>query len=257
MSKARPRLLVVNADDLGRTEGINEGIFDAHERGIVSSATLMVGFAAAAKAAVALADHPRLGVGLHVTLTGAAPTLPASRVPSLVGADARFPAKPESIREPDPAELRAEVRNQLDIFRDLVHRDPTHIDSHHHSHRHPVVLDAMIELATTHRLPIRASSPAVAAALRGAGIATTDVFVERFFADEARRDVLFSIFDELAPGSTELMCHPARVDDELRSSSSYAEPRARELEVLTDPAVRRELAERGIRLARFDEACAS
>ncbi len=257
MISARPRLLVVNADDLGRTAGINEGIFDAHERGIVSSATLMVGFAAAAKAAAALADHPRLGVGLHVTLTGAGPTLPASRVPSLVGVDARFPAKPELIREPDPTELRAEIRHQLEIFRDLVHRDPTHLDSHHHSHRHPAVLDAVIEVARTHGLPVRASSPAVAAALRAAGVATSDVFVERFFGDEARRDVLLSILDDLPPGSTELMCHPAVVDDELRAGSSYAEPRARELEVLTDPALHRELAARGIRLARFDEACAS
>jgi predicted glycoside hydrolase/deacetylase ChbG (UPF0249 family) len=217
----------------------------------------MVGFAAAAEAAAALADHPRLGVGLHVTLTGAAPTVPAGRVPSLVGPDGRFPAKPEGLRAPEPEHLRAEIYNQLDMFRDLVHRDPTHLDSHHHSHRHPVVLAAMIEVARTHGLPVRASSPAVAKALRDAGVATTDVFVERFFGDDARLDVLLSILDDLAAGSTELMCHPARVDDELRSGSSYAEPRARELEVLTDPGVKSRMAERGIRLVRFDEACAS
>jgi predicted glycoside hydrolase/deacetylase ChbG (UPF0249 family) len=251
------RWLVDNADDLGRTAGINDGIFEAHRRGIVSSATLMVGFAAAAPAARALADHPELGVGLHVTLTGATPTLPASRVPCLVDGQGRFPAKPEGLLDPAPAELSAEIRNQLQIFVDLVGRPPTHLDSHHHSHRQPRVLDAVIELAREQRLPVRSSSPAVAARLAAAGIPSTGTFVERFFGDGARLDVLLDILDGLGAGSTELMCHPARVDDELRAGSSYAEPRARELSVLTSPSVRERLRERGIRLARFDQACAS
>lgn len=249
------RLLIVNADDLGRTAGINDGIFEAHRRGIVSSATLMVGFEAAGTAARQLASHPRLGVGLHVTLTGAAPTLPARRVPSLVEADGRFPAKPEGLRAPARSELLAEIGNQLALFHDLVGRAPTHLDSHHHSHRHPAVLEALIEVARSERLPVRASSPAVARRLAETGIATTDAFVERFFGAEARLDVLLEILDGLGPGATELMCHPARVDDELRAGSSYAEPRRRELEVLTASAARERLARHGIRLARFDEAC--
>lgn len=254
---AGERWLVVNADDLGRTAGINAGIFEAHRRGIVSSATLMVGFAAAAPAARALADHPELGVGLHVTLTGGTPTLPASRVPSLVDGQGRFPAKPDGLIDPVPGELAAEIRNQLRIFVDLVGRPPTHLDSHHHSHRHPLVLDAVVDVAREHRLPVRASSPEVASRLDAAGIPSTGAFVERFFGDEARLDVLLDILDRLGPGSTELMCHPARVDEELRAGSSYAEPRARELEALTSRAVRERLRERGIHLARFDQACAS
>ena len=62
--------LIVNADDLGHSTGINAGIFEAHERGLVTSATLMVGFPAAEAAARELARHPNLGVGLHTTLTG-------------------------------------------------------------------------------------------------------------------------------------------------------------------------------------------
>src|SRR5688500_18644001 len=103
------RRLVVNADDLGRTRGINAGVFEAHRNGLVTSATMMVGFAAAEDAARALAGHPELGVGLHVTLTGAAPTLPPARVPSLVGGDGRLPSRPEGLRDPDPREVRAEI----------------------------------------------------------------------------------------------------------------------------------------------------
>jgi predicted glycoside hydrolase/deacetylase ChbG (UPF0249 family) len=253
----RERILVVNADDLGRTRGINAGVFEAHRRGLVTSATLMVGFAAAEDAARELADHPGLGVGLHVTLTGAVPTLPASRVPSLVGADGRFAPRPEGMGELDPSDVRAEIVHQLQRFERLVGRAPTHLDSHHHSHRHPVVRDVLIEVASERALPVRSSSADVQRALRAARIATTDHFVERFYGEETTLDVLFEILRGVAPGTTELMCHPGRVDDELRAGSSYAVERERELAVLCHPAARALAAELGLRLARFGEACAS
>ena len=251
------RWLVVNADDLGRSPGVNAGIFEAHRNGLVTSATLMVGFAAAGEAARALADHPDLGVGLHVTLTGAAPTLPVTRVPSLVGADGRFPARPDGIDDPDPRELRAEIEHQLARFEQLTGRMPTHLDAHHHSHRHPVVREVLIDIARTHDLPVRSSSEEIRRRLRQSGVPTTDHFVERFYGDATTLDVLLDILRTVAPGSTELMCHPGRVDAELRSGSSYADERERELAVLCDPAARLLAAELGLRLASFGEACAS
>ena len=247
------RLLIVNADDLGRTAGINEGILAAHRDGIVSSATLMVGYPAAAEAAAALSGHPGLGVGLHVQLTGGRPTLPVERVPSLVDGEGRLPRHPERIAGFEPADVLAEVENQLALFHDHLGRAPTHLDSHHHSHRVPVVLEALVEVARRHRLPVRNSSPAIARRLHEAGVTTTDVFVERFFGDDTGFDALLAVLDELAPGSTELMCHPARVDDELRIDSTYTDARERELATLTDPAARRAVDDRGLRLITFAE----
>lgn len=246
------KLVIVNADDLGRTVGINEGIFAAHREGIVSSATLMVGFPASAAAAAAWADHPELGVGLHVTLTGSTPpTLPAGRVPSLVDAEGNLPRKPDGLGGAEPAHVVAEVRGQLERFRELTGRLPTHLDSHHHSHRLPVVLEALVEVAREHRLPVRNSSPEVGQRLREAGVATTDAFVERFFGDDARLETLVEVLRGAGEGSTEVMCHPARVDETLRASSTYLDPRERELEVLTDPAARRALEAAGLRLGHF------
>jgi predicted glycoside hydrolase/deacetylase ChbG (UPF0249 family) len=245
------RLLIVNADDLGRTAGINEGIFAAHRDGIVSSATLMVAYPAAALAAAALAEHPELGVGLHVQLTGGRPTLPGERVPSLVDEEGRLPRNPERIAGFDPADVLAEVENQLERFLALVGRPPTHLDSHHHSHRLPVVLEALVEVARRHRLPVRNSSPAIARRLREAGVATTDHFVERFFGEDTGLDTLVSVLAEIDPGSTELMCHPARVDDELRADSTYLDARERELATLTDPAAREAIVRYRLRLATF------
>src|SRR3954463_5895104 len=60
------KLLVVNADDLGLSPGVNRGIFEAHERGVVTSASLMVRWPAAEEGAEYAKAHAALGVGLHL-----------------------------------------------------------------------------------------------------------------------------------------------------------------------------------------------
>ncbi len=257
MTRSTDKLLIVNADDLGRTTGINSGIFEAHSNGLVTSATLMVAFPAAEEAAARLGEFPGLGVGLHVALTGSPSILPAERLPSLTGATGRFPAKPEGLVRPAPEEVLMEARAQLDRFRELTGRLPTHLDSHHHSHRHPVVCDALMVLAREHDLPIRNASPEVGVRLRRDGVATTDFFVERFFGEEARLDVLIEILEGIQPGVTEIMCHPAHVDDELLSTSSYAADRERELEVLTSPQALGAVQDFGLRPVHFGTACGS
>ncbi len=245
------KLLVVNADDFGRTPGINAGIIEAH-RGLVTSATLMVGFPAAEEAAAELGRTPNLGVGLHVTLTGGVPTLPPAQVPSLVDGAGRLPRRPQGLAGADPDQLLAEVRSQLARFRELTGRLPTHLDSHHHTHRLPAVLDAVVRVAREHGLPVRNASPEVGERLRRSGIATTDAFVERFFGTDARLEVLLEILAAIRPGAvTEIMCHPARVDEELCADSSYARERKREREILTHPEALRAVEAHGIRLVHF------
>ncbi len=59
------RALIVNADDFGQSFGVNRGIMEAHERGIVTSASLMVRWPAAREAAAYARKYPRLSLGLH------------------------------------------------------------------------------------------------------------------------------------------------------------------------------------------------
>jgi predicted glycoside hydrolase/deacetylase ChbG (UPF0249 family) len=250
---AAARTLIVNADDLGRSAGINDGIFEAHARGIVTSATLMVGERAAADAAERLADHPRLGVGLHVTLTGSRPTLPPAQVSSLVGADGKLPRKPEQIERFDAREVAAEVENQLKLFRELTGRLPTHLDSHHHSHRNPVVLEAVLAIAKRYRLPIRRSSEEIARRAQAESVETTTLFTELFFGEGATVETLERVLQEAPEGTTELMCHPGYADAELRRESGYADEREGEIRVLCAPAARAAVEASGVRLVRFGE----
>jgi predicted glycoside hydrolase/deacetylase ChbG (UPF0249 family) len=247
------RRLIINADDLGRTPGINEGIFDAHRRGVVTSATMMVNYGPAEAVPALSAKSPGLGIGLHVQVTGGAPALPKERVRSLVDDAGRLPAKPEGLGGASAPEVLEEAREQLARFRKIMNRDPTHFDSHHHSHRTPAVLEALVALGRETGRPVRAASPEVAARLRREGIRTTDHFVEDFYDRGVTIDALLAIVARAAEGTTELMCHPAVVDEELRSTSGYAEARTRELEVLTDPRVREAIDRAGIRLIHFGQ----
>lgn len=246
-----PVRMIVNADDLGRTPGINDGIFAAHERGLVTSTTLMVAYKAAREAAECFDRYPSLGIGLHVALSGGEPLLPARQIPSLVDGQGRLARDPDHFATLDPGEVLAEVEAQIARFRELIGRLPTHLDSHHHAHRHPVVCAALITIAKREGLPVRNTSPAVGEKLRAAGIATTDSFVARFYGAEARLEPLLEIIGGLTPGVTEVMCHPARIDDLLRQGSSYVDEREVELAVLSDPRAMQAVEERGAELIHF------
>src|SRR5437868_5718080 len=62
------RYLIVNADDFGYSESVNRGIAQAHERGIVTSTSVMVRWARATEAGAYLKAHENLAAGLHVDL---------------------------------------------------------------------------------------------------------------------------------------------------------------------------------------------
>jgi predicted glycoside hydrolase/deacetylase ChbG (UPF0249 family) len=251
MGEKSERLLIVNADDLGRTPGINEGIFDAHRRGLVTSATLMVAYPAARAAAAALGELPGLGVGLHVALTGGPSVSSPKWLPSLVDGEGILPRRPVGLARVEPDELLLEIRAQLRRFRELTGREPTHLDSHHHSQRVPAVFDAMVLVARENGLAMRRAAPGTRHGVSQAGVLTTDAFVEDFFGADATVEILLGILRRVGSGSTEVMCHPARVDRELRESSTYAEDRERELAVLTDPEVVVAVRDEGLRLVHF------
>ncbi len=247
---ARKRL-IVNADDLGRTPGVNRGVFEAHRSGIVTSATMLVNYEAASEAATQLKDHPALGVGLHLALTGGRPTLPPASVPRLVDASGQLPSRVEDLARATHRDVLAELRAQLKRFRALVKAEPTHFDCHHHVHQLPVVREAVVTLAWEVGLPVRSISNEMRERFRREGIPTADAFIEAFHADGATVEVLVQLLSDLPLGLSELMCHPAVVDEELRTGSRYAEPRGRELQALTHADPRQVLQAMGIKLVHY------
>jgi predicted glycoside hydrolase/deacetylase ChbG (UPF0249 family) len=245
--------LIVNADDLGRTHGINTGVFEAHRLGIVTSSTAMVNYDSVHEAAAMSRENPRLGIGLHVALTGGRATLPPASVPSLVDARGAQPKKPEGLEGARPEQIAAEVEAQFRKFIEVFGRKPTHLDSHHHSHRRQDVFEVVRALALREGLPVRNAGGDMGATLNSAGLRTNDAFEERFFDEGVTLANLVHIIEGLPEGSTELMCHPAHADAELAASSSYAAVRVLELAALCDPSVKSALLRADIRLITFSD----
>ena len=245
--------LIVNADDLGRTHGINTGVFEAHREGIVTSATAMVNYQDIREAAAMSRENPTLGIGLHVALTGGRTALPPASVPSLVDKAGAQPPKPEGLSGAQAIEVAAEVDEQFRRFVQIFGRKPTHLDSHHHSHRRPDVFDVVTAVARREGIPVRNAGGSMGEALSRLGVRRNDAFEEGFFDQGVSVPNLVAIIEALREGSTELMCHPAHEDAELAASSSYAAMRVRELAALCDPAVRSALERADVRLITFAE----
>jgi predicted glycoside hydrolase/deacetylase ChbG (UPF0249 family) len=248
------RRLIVNADDYGRTEGINRGTIEAHRGGIVTSATVMILERFAAEGIRrAMSDAPRMSLGLHCVLTGGgAPASDVSRLPT-VAPGGRFARNADSLPAVlDAAEIRLELEAQIALFEDAAGRGPSHLDSHHHSALHPAVAPVFAQIAKERGIPARASSTAAGRTLRQQGIVVPDSFIDGFYGPGATPENLLAIIDSLPEGSSELMCHPGHPDAELLAGSSYAAEREGEVRALCDSRVRRRLEARGIALIPFD-----
>jgi predicted glycoside hydrolase/deacetylase ChbG (UPF0249 family) len=212
-----PRL-IVNADDFGMTAGVTEGIVEAHVRGIVTSTSLMVDSPAAAYAVQLSREHPGLSIGLHFV----------DDTPAL----------------DDAGHAAREFARQLGRFRELMGREPTHVDSHHHVHISRLALFA--PLVEPLGVP-----------LRGDGRVR---YLGGFFAhpqpgvvelDRIREPFLLQLLAELGSdsGFAEVGCHPGRVSDELHSS--YRGERELEIETLTDPGLPARIEALGLTLASY------
>ena len=227
------RVLIVNGDDFGRTAGINSGIIRAHEHGILTSASLMVRWPAAADAAARGRRLPTLSVGLHLDLG------------EWAYRDGAWQAVYEVVDTDDAAAVREEVREQLDAFGDLVGRPPTHLDSHQHVHLREPVRTILLGEAERLMVPVRACTPGI----RHCGDFYGQSGAGEPWPEGITVDAFLRIIDALGPGVTELGCHPGEDDD---FDSVYRVERSQELRVLCDPEVRNALGRANVRLAPFE-----
>jgi predicted glycoside hydrolase/deacetylase ChbG (UPF0249 family) len=223
--------LIVNADDLGLSAGVNRGIFEAHDRGIVTSASLMVLQPAAAEAAGAARVRSRLSVGLHVDMA------------EWIYVHDEWRPVYERAPPADVSAVRDLLQRQLGLFKDLMGTEPTHLDSHQHAHQREPLRSLLLNAGSELGVPVRHEGPA-----RYCGDFYGQTFNGSPLPEAITVEHFCRLLGGLEEGITELACHPGYADDVV---TSYSEERAREIEVLGDPRVRRELESLGVRLCSF------
>jgi predicted glycoside hydrolase/deacetylase ChbG (UPF0249 family) len=230
---ASARYLIVNADDFGLTDGINRGIIEASEKGIVRSASLMVRQEHAPAAAFYAREHPHLSVGLHFD------------VAEWLCREGNWETVYEVIDRHDPEQVRHEFGRQLEKFDRLTGRMPTHLDSHQHIHDSEPARAILRECSAQLRIPLRRNS-----AIHYRGEFYGQTAEGRSFPKGISLDRLVHLIESLAPGWSEIGCHPGYSDG---LASIYASEREDELRLLCGAEVRAALDRCGVELASFSD----
>jgi predicted glycoside hydrolase/deacetylase ChbG (UPF0249 family) len=263
--------LVVNADDFGFTPDVNQGIVEAHRNGILTAATLMANGEAFDDAVRQARETPTLDIGCHLVLIGGRSPVTGKAFPftvaQLVGALARREIRPYE-------ELAAQVRRIL-----AAGIEPTHLDTHKHTHLAPPVLDAVARIGQEFGIrwvrrpfdfPLNALGGAVPVmkrmtsralgvlrrrfhrTLESRGCRFTDHFAGFQITGRFRTAELVELLALIPAGTTELMCHPGRCGPALRQARTrLKESREHELEALVSPEARAALARHGIELVNY------
>lgn len=276
--------LIVNADDFGYTPSINSAIIEAHQKGIVTSTTVMINMLHAEEGLhQVMRESPKLGIGLHINLTHGHPILPPSAIPSLVDENGQF-FLPEKLitaaSKFDGDELYQEIAAQVERLISITGRPPTHLDSHYHmAFIHPLALEATLALADEYRLPLRESNLNVSDEELIAGLQFFMPFMPIEFILGLKQQLQAAYAHSPAPRypatfesryatpnntlgdllniltdtvftkrPVEIMCHPGREDDPLITNG---EQKQRELNALTHPATREVIERLNIELVSF------
>ena len=254
------RNLIVNADDLGWTEGVNRGIAETHRNGIVTSASLLANGRAFVSGGELARTTPGLGVGVHLNLSDGEPVAGRELVTTLLNERGELEGRPKSLllrlarRSILLEEVEREWNAQIQKVRDSG-IEPTHLDGHKHVQMLPGLFEIALRLAKRHGIrAVRVSheESSLRAALsagvkqkgtvvmkqgvqaRGlkllapdareqaerAGIATADYFCGIAQTGELTREGVLRLMQILPEGTTELMCHPGYVDAELANSAT-------------------------------------
>ena len=260
--------LIINADDLGLTTGVTDGIIHGFGHGIVTSTSALMNTIHIHQ------DLPRthqvcphLGIGVHMVITEGRPLLPVEKVPSLVDESGRFydlHHKTERIPTLDLDEVRAEWKTQIESFISYGFR-PDHLDSHHHiSYFTPGLFRVMLELAREYTLPIRYPPPEFIEELGAKnigrwldeyGVKAPAACITSFYGEDnaVSQENMLNILITLEDGTKEVMCHPGYADQELVENCSYSVPRELELEILTSRVVKNAVCDHKIQLIPFSE----
>jgi len=231
-----PRKLIVNADDLGYTPATNDGILHAYQHGIVTSASLMVLPAAAREAVQRAAEIGFTDLGLHLDLG------------EWTRRNGEWIALYDVVDPADAGAVATECERQLARFQELTGRNPTHLDSHQHVHRHEPACSIALAIAERLSIPLRHFSPQVTYRGDFYGQSGRGEAAPELLTEAALLDILRDVRRDEQDSAVEIGCHPGW-DPDLETM--YCRERLREVEVLCSPTLKESITALAFQLIGF------
>ena len=270
------RLLIVNADDYGLTSGISHGILRAHREGIVTSTSVLAIGPAYPKVAHLLADHPALGIGVHLAAVGEdPPLLSRAEVPTLFTKRGHLCEKWSgflllaSLGRVDPDDIRREFTAQLEMVQELG-LPVTHLDAHQHLHLWPPMCRVVLDLAKRFGIPAVRVPRYRPTSVTGVGVTVLGHRLARCATvagllhpadavgievagklDNGRLRRLLARMASRGRASVELTVHPGEDDDPDRARYRWGYRWPEEMEALIGPRARQAVADYGFTLGTY------
>ncbi len=264
---SRDRVAIVHADDVGMCGASVDAFAELADGGFVSSCAAMVPCPWFPAVAALCRDRPDLDVGVHLTLTSEwqgyrwGPVSTCDPASGLIDDDGYFHRHQDAWGSIDRDAARAELAAQ--VGRAVTAGiDPTHIDTHMCSVLHAALADDYAAVALALRVPAllvreagwlaRVSEPRMHA-WEDQGMVIVD-HVRSMPLDAPATDwiaIAQRCFDELPPGLTHLILHPAADTPELRAITPDWRQRVADFETFRDPQLARHVRRTGIEIVGY------
>jgi chitin disaccharide deacetylase len=257
MSAQQLRKIWLCADDYGISPAVSAAIRDLIARRRINATSVMVGtpsFSQAEADALRVAAAAHAAIGLHVTLTAPFRPLSDGFLPLRNGAFLPLAAMAGRAlaRRLKPGLIEVEIHRQFSHFRAAFGRAPDYADGHQHIHVFPQIGEALLRVVKREAPQAWVRQCGRAAAARKSAGDTKglilDALSRRFRRLADRRDVRSNPafagtygfrprdnFEKLFPGFLDglpdgglVMCHPGKVDGELRRLDPLTDLRERE-----------------------------
>jgi len=272
--------LIINADDFGLNEKVNEAILKSFTNGILQSTSLMANGKSVEQAVGIIRSYPNLDIGIHLTLVGAQPILEIEKLPSLVDEDGNFPkhaidfTKKYFAEKLSFEEIKNELIAQIEKILDYGIK-VSHIDSHQHLHILPKILEITVELANRYNIKfIRFPREKFSAYMfRDLGSVEriiqmlalnhfcskvekrispkTDYFAGFYFGGKLSKENILILINNLPEeGVCELMCHPG-LDNYFDKFKSNQYRQIEETQMLIDPEVAMAIRNKNVEITSF------
>jgi chitin disaccharide deacetylase len=275
--KATDKLLIIHADDVGMCHSVNVATIQAMEKGVVSSASIMIPCPWMPEIAAYCRANPNADFGLHLTLTSEwklyrwRPVTPINEVPGLLDAEGFMPRTVEEVvAKTKPAEVEKELRAQIQRAK-AFGINPTHVDSHMGTLFTGPFISAYTKVAKEFDVVPMLLAPTkerieqgkvlgvdfarIVKELEPQGYVFLDMLHETVKGDtlETRREFIYNLLRNLKPGVTEIIVHLIMNDEEAKHITGSWQNRYNEYLILTDPKTRELIDSLGIKLIGYKE----
>ncbi len=222
------RLLIINADDFGRSHASNEATLRTLKEGVVSSTSLMVPCPWALHAMHLLSDHPDLAFGVHLTVICDVvhyrwgPLTSREKVPSLIDETGFFyyvERIPEFLTQAKLSELEVEFRAQIEAVL-AAGLSPTHLDWHClQNGGRADIFEMTVGLAKEYGLALRVHDRSVIEMVQRQGLPTNDYdLLDSYALSSIEKSAHYAqMLRDLPVGLSEWAVHPGLGNAELQA----------------------------------------